>query len=427
MSHDPIDTAASPKTAGDDDQARPPVSPTLPVVDLTAATLQPSAPPVASSPASAAASGPVQAGGASAPPAGVPAQAPAAAGSQRPPAPPPGRWAPVPPRVIPARSEADSTPSAAQPTAPPAAPAAASTSGRPAPLPVVQVTAAAAPQISRPAAPAGGLAPIPPPPAAAVRGGSAVGPASTPAAGSPASAPAASDPAPAKAAQASPASAASPAAAAGALPAAGGLTVPAPTGVIAPVEPAVPAAGSEAAKARSARARALGEVAPTPDVIAAPAKIGLPTQYNKFPSFVLLLLRLSTAALMGIRCFRDAEALSATKQLWANTVLNDTLNPDVLAWIQVAAEGAIALLLLFGLGVRVVGAALMVLGVAWLVFVLWGAVSPFQTGIPGFTGEFEILLVAVGFLFLGVGGGGWLSLDAFFHRARVERKNAKAA
>jgi uncharacterized membrane protein YphA (DoxX/SURF4 family) len=205
------------------------------------------------------------------------------------------------------------------------------------------------------------------------------------------------------------------------------LTVPAPTGVIAPVEPAVPAAGSEAAKARSARARALGEVAPTPDVIAAPAKIGLPTQYNKFPSFVLLLLRLSTAALMGIRCFRDAEALSATKQLWANTVLNDTLNPDVLAWIQVAAEGAIALLLLFGLGVRVVGAALMVLGVAWLVFVLWGAVSPFQTGIPGFTGEFEILLVAVGFLFLGVGGGGWLSLDAFFHRARVERKNAKAA
>jgi uncharacterized membrane protein YphA (DoxX/SURF4 family) len=183
-------------------------------------------------------------------------------------------------------------------------------------------------------------------------------------------------------------------------------------------------AESSAAEARTARARALGEVAPTPDVVTAPLRAHLPTTYNKFPSLALLLLRLAVAALMGIRAFRDADALTATTTLWRNTILP---NPEVLAWTQVAIEGAIALLLLFGLGTRVVGFLLMVLAVAWLTFVLWGAVSPFQTGMPGFTGEFEVLLVTVGFAFLALGGGGWLSLDAFFHRARVERKNAKGA
>jgi uncharacterized membrane protein YphA (DoxX/SURF4 family) len=195
------------------------------------------------------------------------------------------------------------------------------------------------------------------------------------------------------------------------------------------VSPLTPEQAAQAAQvahseARSARARALGEIAVGPDVVTAPSVIGLPTTYNKFPSLVLLVLRLIVAALMGIRCFRDADALSATTRLWENTVLPSA---EILAWVQIAAEGAIALLLLFGLGTRVVGLLLMILSVAWLTFVLWGAVSPFHAGVPGFTGEFEILLVGVGFVFLGVGGGGWLSLDGFFHRARVERKNNRSS
>jgi uncharacterized membrane protein YphA (DoxX/SURF4 family) len=202
----------------------------------------------------------------------------------------------------------------------------------------------------------------------------------------------------------------------------------APGGVIAPApEPAAAEPTVDLAQARSDRAQALGQLAPTPDVVAAPVKLGPPTQYNKYPSLVFLVLRLAVAALMGIRCFRDAEALSATTQIWRDTVLGGFVNAEVLTWIQIAAEGTVALLLLFGLGTRVVGGVLVVLGAAWLTFILWGAVSPFQRGIPGFTGEFEVLLVAVGFLFTGLGGGGWLSLDAFFHRARLERKNAKTA
>jgi uncharacterized membrane protein YphA (DoxX/SURF4 family) len=199
-------------------------------------------------------------------------------------------------------------------------------------------------------------------------------------------------------------------------------------GVIAPDPEAVAAqSAADLAQARSDRAQALGELARTPDVVAAPVKLGPPTQYNKFPSLVLLVLRLAVAALMGIRCFRDAEALSATTQIWRDTILGGYVNAEILTWIQIAAEGMAALLLLFGLGTRVVGGVLMILGAAWLTFILWGAVNPFQRGIPGFTGEFEVLLVAVGFLFTGLGGGGWLSLDAFFHRARLERKNAKTA
>jgi uncharacterized membrane protein YphA (DoxX/SURF4 family) len=172
----------------------------------------------------------------------------------------------------------------------------------------------------------------------------------------------------------------------------------------------------------SSRARALGELAPTPDVIAAPQMIGLPSTYGKMPSLMIVLLRFVVAALMGIRAVQDASHLSATTAIWENTVLP---SPQILAWSQICVEAACALLLVFGIGVRLVGALMIVLNLSLLAFVLWGAVSPFQDGLSGFTGELQVLSIGVGLLFLGVGGGGWLSVDSFIHRDRVRRRNER--
>ena len=56
-----------------------------------------------------------------------------------------------------------------------------------------------------------------------------------------------------------------------------------------------------------------------------------------------------------------------------------------------------------------------------LAFVMWGPWSPFVPGQPGFLGEFELLLAAVGLLFLLVGAGGW-SVDRSFRSARQRDK-----
>ncbi|MDR1078341.1 MAG: DoxX family membrane protein, partial [Propionibacteriaceae bacterium] len=189
--------------------------------------------------------------------------------------------------------------------------------------------------------------------------------------------------------------------------------------------PAPPTAGviAEPESGLSHRARALGELAPTPDVITAPQMIGLPSTYGKFPSFMIVLLRFVVAALMGIRAVQDASHLSATTAIWQNTVLP---SPQIFAWAQICVEAACALLLVFGIGVRLVGALLVLLNIGLLAFVYWGAVSPFQDGVSGFTGELQVLLIGVGLLWIGVGGGGWLSVDSFIHRDRVRRRNERS-
>jgi hypothetical protein len=193
------------------------------------------------------------------------------------------------------------------------------------------------------------------------------------------------------------------------------------TRVIAPTDEA---AALEAA--RTARAKALGEVAPTPDVVTAPELFHLPSTYNKFPSLMLFLLRLVVIALMGIRVWQDTSPLSATIATWENTLVPDAY-AKLAAYSQIGVEALIALLLLFGLGSRLAGALTTILAVTWLALVLWGVGSPFDAAGSGvvFAGEFQVLLAAVGLVLLGVGTGGWLTLDSFFHRARIERKNQR--
>lgn len=137
------------------------------------------------------------------------------------------------------------------------------------------------------------------------------------------------------------------------------------------------------------------------------------------PSLSLFILRLIVAVILGIRGVSVLLDLQTTTDLIATTVLPV---PAVLAIVLGAAEIAIAVALVFGLLTRVAGLGVTTIGVSALAFVLWGPWSPFVAGQPGFTGELELLLAAVGFLFVAVGGGAW-GLDHGFRVRRSEDGN----
>jgi len=177
----------------------------------------------------------------------------------------------------------------------------------------------------------------------------------------------------------------------------------------------------EADDRRAARARALGEVDPGADVIAAPALLTPPETYKGWPSFALFIFRLIIATILSIRATQELLNFTATKDAWTNSVLP---NPEVLAICQIIVEYLIALMLLLGLASRVAGVLLMVLYIMVLSFLRWGAVNPFQSGVIGFTGEYEVLMVVIGLAFAGIGGGS-AAVDGAVHKARLERKNAK--
>lgn len=137
-------------------------------------------------------------------------------------------------------------------------------------------------------------------------------------------------------------------------------------------------------------------------------------------SLGLFLLRLVTAAIMGIHGLAHLLDLPATTAMISKTVLPA---PSTLAVVLGAAEVAIAIALVFGLLTRLAGLGLVLVAGGALAFYLWGSWSPFTPGEVGFTGELELLLVAVGVLFLLVGGGGW-SIDHGFRARRAESRDA---
>ena len=137
-------------------------------------------------------------------------------------------------------------------------------------------------------------------------------------------------------------------------------------------------------------------------------------------SLGLFLLRLVTAAIMGIHGLQHLLNLPATTEQIQSTVLPA---PGILAVVLGAAEVAIAIALVFGLLTRLAGLGLALVAGGALAFVLWGAANPFVQGEAGFTGELEVLLVAVGVLFMLVGAGGW-SVDHGFRSRRAESRDA---
>ncbi|HHU39972.1 MAG TPA: DoxX family protein, partial [Propionibacterium sp.] len=137
-------------------------------------------------------------------------------------------------------------------------------------------------------------------------------------------------------------------------------------------------------------------------------------------SLGLFLLRLVTAAIIGVHGLQHLLDLPGTTEMIQTTVLPAS---SILSVVLGAAEVAIAIALVFGLLTRLAGLGLALVAGGALAFVQWGASNPFRGGEAGFTGELELLLVGVGILFMLVGAGGW-SVD---HGFRARKRQAADA
>ncbi len=121
-------------------------------------------------------------------------------------------------------------------------------------------------------------------------------------------------------------------------------------------------------------------------------------------SLGLFLLRVVVAGIIGYRGVQKLLDLPGTTALVSTTILP---MPEILAIVVGAAEVLVAIALLFGALTRVAGLGLALIAGSALGFVLWGPWTIFTPGQPGFLGELELLLAAVGVMFLFVGAGGW--------------------
>lgn len=208
-------------------------------------------------------------------------------------------------------------------------------------------------------------------------------------------------------------------------------TVALPAGAVAAAVPLVEQTAvldaQEAARVRreerAARDRQLGKVIAAPDDGDEPlvTKFTTPSTYKGLPSLGLLLFRLVIVAVVGIRAWQHITHLSATRDMWAATIVP---SPGIIAWTQIGLEIAIAVMLVIGLGTRIAGLLLLILAIAQLAFVQWGVVSPFQPGATDFIGVVDVLLAGAGVLFATVGGGR-IAFDGAIHTGHIRRKNDK--
>jgi uncharacterized membrane protein YphA (DoxX/SURF4 family) len=143
-----------------------------------------------------------------------------------------------------------------------------------------------------------------------------------------------------------------------------------------------------------------------------------------FGSLGLFLLRIVVAAILAVRGVGLLINLTAANTFFGTTILPQ---PEVFAVVVGVASLLAALALILGILTRVVGIGVTAIAVGALVLVQWGAsFSPFSPDRYGFFGELELLLAAVGVLFICVGGGGW-SIDRSFRASRERDKLARAA
>lgn len=190
-----------------------------------------------------------------------------------------------------------------------------------------------------------------------------------------------------------------------------------PTQVMNPVDDQAEAARRRAEE-RAARDRALGKVARSTDPTPEAPVIPKPTTEKFLPSLGLFLLRLVTAGIMGIHGFQKLTDIPATQAFLTSLNLP---SPHYLAWGLGAAEVLAAVALVFGLLTRVAGLGVAAIAIGALVLVKWGKKNPFVAGQPGFTGELELLLAAVGIVLFCVGAGRW-SVDGSVASGRRKAK-----
>ncbi|MFT4296550.1 MAG: DoxX family protein [Micropruina sp.] len=175
---------------------------------------------------------------------------------------------------------------------------------------------------------------------------------------------------------------------------------------------------AERAARREAREAALA----APDVRPAPAPepivITRRTTDRFLGGFALFVLRLVVAAIMAVRGLAIVTDPAAATAQFATTIIPE---PAIMAMVTGVAALAIAVALVFGLLTRLAGLGVTLITGGALAFVMWGNWSPFVAGRPGFLGELELLLAAVGLVLLCVGGGGF-SLDRSFRKSRERER-----
>lgn len=145
-----------------------------------------------------------------------------------------------------------------------------------------------------------------------------------------------------------------------------------------------------------------------------PAKVRARHIVDRFDGALgLLILRLVTAAILGVRGLQKLQHLDTTQQQFVQLGIPSA---STMAIVVGVAEVLIALALVIGLCVRFAGLGLAAITIGALVYVKWKQGSEiFTDGQPGFSGELELLLAGVGLAFAGLGGGGW-GLDRRFRR-----------
>ena len=173
---------------------------------------------------------------------------------------------------------------------------------------------------------------------------------------------------------------------------------------------------------RAARNERLGVVATSPENESRTITQKQRRTADEFlPSLGLFFLRLVTAGILAIVAYQGLTNIDGAAEALGRTYLPE---PRTVAWIGGFLLAAMALLLVVGLLQRVVGFLLLALALCSLVFVRWGAFSPFVAGMDGFLGDRDLLLGAVGLLLITIGGGGW-GIDAAFRRSREAAKAAR--
>lgn len=178
---------------------------------------------------------------------------------------------------------------------------------------------------------------------------------------------------------------------------------------------------SERERRRAERERALGtrhkaEVIEDTEPASAPMR----TTDKFLGSLGLFVLRLVAAVIMGLHGVAHLLDKAGTEQLLNSTIITTWIpRPELLSYILACGEIAIAVGLLLGALTRLAGLGTAIILILALVVKVW-VTNPFQSGYS-MVGETEVLLAAIGIVFLCVGGGAW-GVDGALRRSRARSR-----
>ncbi|MGO1972531.1 MAG: DoxX family membrane protein [Propionibacteriaceae bacterium] len=128
-------------------------------------------------------------------------------------------------------------------------------------------------------------------------------------------------------------------------------------------------------------------------------------------ALALFVLRLVTAGIFGVHGVQKLLDIPGTREFFGSFPLPQA---ELFGLITAAGELAVALGLLLGLAVRIAGLGAMAIAIGALILVHWTE-WPIAGSPAGFSGELELLLAAVGFVFFLLGGGR-IGLDRMFRK-----------